>query len=866
MVELIKEPSEDEEIFKTLNPTVRKWFKERFGSFSESQRYAIKPIHKRKNILVSAPTGSGKTLCAFTSILNYLINLSNSDSLEDKIYCVYVSPLKALSRDIHFNLKEPLKEMQEIAEKEFGIRIAVRTGDTSSYQKSKMLKKPPHILITTPESLGIVITTKKFVNLLTEVEFAIVDEIHSLASSKRGTHLALSLERLQNINKSKIVRIGLSATIAPLKEMAKFLVGYEEGEPRSCLIADVRFVKDMDLKVLSPVSDLIKTSGSRTHDELYKLLDELVQKHETTLIFTNTRSATERVINHLKEKFPSKYGGNIGAHHSSLSKKLRYKIEDRLRKGELKVAVSSTSLELGIDIGHIDLVILLSSPKSVARGLQRIGRSGHQLRETAKGRLIVLDRDDLVECSVLLKEAVERHIDKIKIPENCLDVLSQKIYGMAIQRKWKTSELLEVIRRSYPYRNLSSSDFYNVIKYLAGEYPGLENKRVYAKIWYDQDSGMVGRRGKLARVIYMTNIGTIPDESYAKVMIAYPKDRKGEQVGMIDEAFLEHLRKGDVFVLGGSKYKFLYSKGMKVYVNASVKKPPTIPSWFSEMLPLSFDLALQIQRFRKLMNEKFKSGKGQEEIKKFIRNYLYLDEKAVNAVYNYFNQQYEYAEIPHKNKLLVEYYKDSKGKQHRFFHTVYGRRVNDALSRALGYLVGKYSKRDVEVGVTDNGFYLASFYKMQVNRAFRELKSSNLEEILEKAVIKTEMFRRRFRHCATRSLMILRSYKGRKKSVGKQQLKSRFILGAVKKLGEEFPILKETKREVMEDLMDAEHAKKVLKEIEKNKIKVKNIHTEVPTPFAFHLITQARSDLMKIEDKIEFLKRMHKQVLSRIEK
>lgn len=865
MVEFIKEPNSNEEVLKLLNPPLAKWFKNKFKSFSESQKYAIKPIHQRKNVLVSAPTGGGKTLCAFTSVLDHLVNLAQYDCLEDKVYCIYVSPLKALSRDIEVNLKEPLKEIEKIIGKELGIRIGLRTGDTPSSERTKMLKKPPHILITTPESLGIILSSKKFVNYFKAVEFVVIDEIHSLASNKRGVHLSLSLERLNYINEYGETRIGLSATVAPLEEVASFLVGYtKEGKPRDCLIADIRFSKKTDLKVLSPVSDLIENPAGERHHSMYSLMDNLIQNHKSTLIFTNTRSATERVINHLKEKFPKKYVENIGAHHSSLSKELRYSIEDRLRKGELKVVVSSTSLELGIDIGYVDLVILLGSPKSVARGLQRIGRSGHKLHATAKGRFVILDRDDLVECSVLLKEALEKHIDKIKIPTNCLDVLSQHIYGMAIQQKWDFNELKDVVRQSYCYHNLSNEEFYSVISYLSGNYPGLEAKNVYAKIWYDPDTGMIGKKGRLARVLYMTNIGTIPDESFIKVVIAYPKIRKGEIIGSIDEGFFEKLRKGDIFVLGGQTYKFLYSRGMKAYVNASVTRAPTIPSWFSQMLPLSFDLAIQIQKLRRRISEKFENNESKDKIKKFIEEYLYVDKNATEAIYNYFREQHKYIGIPHLENLIIEYYTDNDGKNYRIFHTLFGRRVNDALSRALAFLVAGYGKRDIELGINDNGFYLASHDKMQIEKAIKELNTENFEDILAKSLEKTMLFKRRFRHCAARSLMILRNYKGRRKSVGKQQMKSRFLLGAVKRLGEDFPILKETKREVLEDMMDATNAKKVLERIKKNQLKINKVTTTTPSPFSFNLLTQGKADLLKMEDKIDFLKRMHREVLKKI--
>ncbi len=597
------------------------------------------------------------------------------------------------------------------------------------------------------------------------------------------------------------------------------------------------------------------------HHSMYTLIDDLIQSHRTTLIFTNTRSATERVVHHLKEKFPKKYTENIGAHHGSLSKTLRHSIESRLRKGELKVIVSSTSLELGIDIGYIDLVICLGSPKSVARFLQRAGRSGHRLHDTVKARIIVLDRDDLVECAVLLKSAVEKKIDKIHIPKNCLDVLAQQVHGMSLEQKWSINDLFRLIKQSYCYHDLEHKDFIEIVEYLSGKFASLEDRHIYAKIWYDEEAGELGKKGKMSRVIYMTNIGTIPEESHVIVKV-------GEQaIGTIDEAFLERMKRGDVFVLGGERYEFLYAKGMVAYVNASVMRPPTIPSWFSEMLPLSFDLALEIGRFRKLMNEMFCGNKTKNEILDFINSFLYVDKNSSESIYGYFYEQFSYAEIPSHSRIIVENYGDDKNKRKYYiFHTLYGRRVNDCLSRAVAFAIARTQHRDVEIGINDNGFYVSSDKNVNVLQALTLIKSKELRKVMGMAIEHTEILRRRFRHCAARAMMILRSYKGHEKRVGRQQVSSMILLNAVKRINQDFCILKEAKREVLEDLMDIENAQKVIEGIEQKKILVKEIKTNLPSPFAFNLILQGFTDIMKIEDKVEFVRRMHQQVMAKIGK
>ena len=856
MITFIKELYTHDEVVNVLNPTVKKWFFSRFSSFSLPQLYGVIEIHKRNSVLVSAPTGATKTLTGFLSILNELVDSAEKGILQDKVYCVYISPLKALSNDIEKNLVEPLAEMEAIAGKELGIRVAVRTGDTSTAEKAKMLKYPPHILITTPESLAIVLSSIKFVDYLKNVEWCIVDEVHALAENKRGVHLSLSLERLEALS-GYMTRVGLSATISPLEEVAKYLVGND----RECKIVDVQFIKNLDLKVLSPVQNLVDEEHGLMHHAMYELMDKLIQDHKTTLIFTNTRSATERVVHHLKEKFPKNYTENIGAHHGSLSKKHRVNLENRLRNGELKVVVCSTSLELGIDIGYVDLVILLGSPKSVARGLQRIGRSGHRLHEEAKGRIIVLDRDDLVECAVLLKNAIEKKIDKIHIPTNCLDVLAQQIDGIALCEKIHIDGLFRLIKGSYCYRNLEKKDFMDIIGYLSGKFVSLEDRHIYAKIWYDEATGMIGRKGKLGRVIYMTNIGTIPDETFVEVRVGQ------EPVGRIDEAFLERLRQGDIFVLGGQVYEFKYSRGMVAYVNASGNRPPTVPSWFSEMLPLSFDLALEIGRFRRLMEDKFNANRSKEEILDFINTYLYVDKNAANSIYEYFREQYLFAEIPNDRKVVVEFFKDDKmGMSYAIFHTLFGRKVNDCLSRAVAFAISRIQHKSVEVGINDNGFYIASSKKIDVMNTLDVLKSKKLELVMKAAIEKTEVLKRRFRHCATRAFMILRSYMGHQKRVGRQQVSSMILMNAVKRIDPDFSILKEARREVLEDLMDIENARLILEKIEKKEIKVKQINVALPSPFAFNLYSQGYTDVLKIEDRVEFIKRMHQMVLAKIGK
>ncbi|WP_295114237.1 ATP-dependent helicase [uncultured Methanobrevibacter sp.] len=845
------------QIYKILHPWVKQWFDSKFDDFTPAQKKSIIDIHKKNNILISSPTGSGKTLTAFLSVISELTTLAEKGKLEDKVYCIYISPLKALDNDIEKNLDEPLDGIKKIAGKDLGIRKAVRTGDTTQYQRQKMLKKPPHILITTPETLSILLVAPKFREKLSNVNYVIIDEIHSLAENKRGVHLSLSLERLQHLI-GQFTRIGLSATVSPIDEVAKFLVGYEYGIERNCKIVNINYLKELDMEVMCPVSDIVLADDEDTRLGTYDLLDDLIQENKTTLIFTNTRSGTERFVYNLKKMYPMNYNdSNIMAHHSSLSKEVRLETENKLKEGKLKAVVSSTSLELGIDIGYIDLVVLINSPKSVARALQRIGRSGHRLHEKSRGKIIVTDRDDLVECSILLKNAKEGKIDRISIPTNCLDVLAQHIYGMSIENPWDIDYAYEVIKKSYCYKDLTRDDYEDILSYMAGEYPELEERYVYAKIWIDYKNNTFGKRGKLARMLYSTNIGTIPDSSGVLVKC------DGETIGRIEEDFMERLKKGDTFVLGGNTYRFNYGKGMTINVTPAMG-PPTIPSWFSQQLPLSFDLAMDIQRFRAHMDVKFRYRRSKEEIMEFIHEYLYVDDFAANSIYEYFLEQFKYAKIPSNQLLLIEYYKGFGGRRFVIFHSLFGRKVNDALSRAIAYIVAKRYNINVTISISDNGFYLSSDGKIGGLESFKELTPENFENILSQSLNKTETLASRFRHCAGRSLMTLRRYKGESKSVGRQQVRGKILLKFVQEMDENFSILKEARREALEDYMDVKNALKIIEWVSSEQMEVKTINTVIPSPFAFNLISQGYLDVLNQNDKAEFTKRMHQAILDQI--
>jgi len=852
-------PYSDEEILNSLHPLVREWFLSKYSEFTPPQKYAIVEAFKGRNVLITSPTGSGKTLAAFLAAISMLVEKAEKGELEDRVYVVYVSPLKALNNDIRKNLEEPLEEIYALAEKKGiklqKIRAAVRTGDTDAAEKQKQARKPPHILITTPETLAIVLCSPKFSKSLTNVRFLIVDEIHAIAENKRGVHLTLSMERLQRIQEGEMVRIGLSATISPLEEIARFLVGYNYGEERDCVIADVTFEKPMDIKVVSPINDFFSASAEEISDRLYDLLAEYVKSSKTTLIFTNTRSATERVVYHLKKRlkdFP------IKAHHSSLSKEVRLEVENELKNGELRCVVSSTSLELGIDIGYIDLVILLGSPKSINRALQRIGRSGHRLHEVSVGRIVVVDQDDLVECTVLAKEARERRLDRVKIPRKCLDVLCQHVVGMAIEKVWSVDEALALIRNAYPYRELTREEFLSVLRYLSGNFSELEKKKVYAKIWFDEEEGVFGRRGKMIRPIYYLNTGTIPDEVAVKVIT-----KDGKRVGKVEEEFAENLLPGDIFVLAGKTFRFLKAKGMSIIVEEVEGEKPTVPSWFSEQLPLSYDLAERIRKFRGWMEEMLEK-KSREEIIAILMENFEIERNAANAIYRYFMEQKLFSEIPTDSKLVVEKYEAERN--YYFFHTLIGRRANSAIARVFAYRAGLIKNCNVQMGINDNGFVL-------ILPSYKRLSDAEIEGLfvipefeghLRKALDRTEILRRRFRHVAVRSLMILRNYMGREKSVWRQQFSADSILSFLRRYYPDFPVLKETYREIMEDAMNIEDAMEFLAKVGRE-MELVIVRTPYPSPFAFNMYLLGEQDVVLMEDRRKILKELHEKVMGVIQ-
>lgn len=878
---------EDEATLDLLEPAVREWWAEQFGAFvpenggffTPPQREAIPLIHGHDNALIASPTGSGKTLASFTAILNELFRREQETGLENSVYCLYVSPLKSLANDIHRNLELPLSGIRERMDDVSEVRHAIRHGDTDKTARQKMLKETPHILNTTPETLAILLNSPKFRDKLRSVEYVIVDEIHSLADGKRGTHLSVSLERLETIADASPTRIGCSATVEPLSDIAEFLVGRAEpgGESRPHEIVDTRFVREFDLELLCPTDDLVHTPRAVVQERFYDQLHDLIGENTNTLVFTNTRSGAERVLQNLREKFADYDEENSGCHHGSLSKESRQHIEERLKNGEVDVVTTSTSLELGIDMPHVDLVVQVGSPKSVASLLQRVGRAGHRLGQTVTGRVIALDRDELVECAVMLKKAEEGFVDRVFVPENAQDVAAQQVYGMAINEVRPAEDVKATLRRAYPYRNYSDSAWASLLRYLTADYDGMEDRNVYAKVWHDENDPpdgeyhypdfpvgepLMGKRGRLARVIYMTNIGTIPDSFTCDVFTR----ADNEWVGDLDESYLDTLEKGDVFVLGGQHFEYRYRRGSKVYADRTSARP-TVPSWFSERLPLSYDLGREIAAFQGELLSRL-TDRGKPAVRVWLREFP-LDENSVRAIARMFDEQVRYAgegSVSTAERLTVEIEMDRDEYERRYYvHSNYGRQFNDGLSRVVAYRCAQAANTNVGVAVADNGFTVSMPLnrKVDVPGILADIHPKDVREDLRAALSETDLLQRYFRINATRSLMILKRYKGYEKSASEQQVSSEMLLGFADEL-DEFAVMEETYREIVEDKLALEPVEEILAKIRDGDIEVVQHRVESPTPRAFGLATLMASDVVLAEDESAVLQEFHERVMDSI--
>ena len=831
-----------------FHPIIREWFNGRFEAPTEAQAKGWTAISEGRHTLIAAPTGSGKTLAAFLTCIDGLVRAGMEGSLPDTTQVVYVSPLKALSNDIQKNLAAPLEEIQALAEESGSflpdIRTAVRTGDTKASERQRMAKKPPHILITTPESLYILLTSKSGRRALAGVKTLILDEIHAVADDKRGSHLTLSVERLCNLAEGPVTRIGLSATQRPIEEMARFLVGNdnigEDGTP-DCLIVDSGHARNLDLAIELPPRELGPIASHEQWAETLDDIADLIRSHGTTLVFVNTRRMVERIAHQLSQRLGDEA---VVAHHGSLSRTTRLAAEEKLKHGEVKVCVATASLELGIDIGVVDLVCQIGSSRSIAVMLQRVGRSGHTLLGTPKGRLFPLTRDELVECTALMRAIRNSNLDSLVIPPWPLDILAQQMAAACAAEEWDEDELLDLCRRAYPYRDLPKSEYDRVVEMLSeGFAPRLG--RNGALLHRDGvNRRLKGRRG--AGIAAMTSGGAIPDTGDYDV-IADPEETF---VGTVNEDFAIESMAGDVFLLGNTPWKIRRIESGRVRVVDADGQAPSIPFWLGEAPGRTRELSEEVSELRDGIDRRLDNP---AEAEMWIVQETGVSAEAARQLVAYFIEgKRVLGMVPTKRRVVAERFFDDSGGMQLVVHAPFGSQINRAWGMALRKQICRTFDFELQAAATDDGlnFSLGPSMSFPLEDVFSYISPRNAEEVVMQAVFQAPLFGVRWRWDAARSLAVLRHTGGRKVPIPLLRMRSEDLLAAVFPAqvacqdnappGDieppDHPLVFETIRDCLTEAMDAAGLKEVLTSIESGEIEVYARDTVQPSVFSHQLL------------------------------
>src|SRR5882672_8647895 len=867
------------------HPLVRDWFVQRFGTPTEPQEQGWPHILAGHTTLISAPTGSGKTLAAFLACINRLVCKAVAGELTDRTEVLYISPLKALGNDIQKNLEVPLGEILQMAG-ERGllmpeIRTAVRTGDTLIKDRLAMLKRPPHILVTTPESFYILLTAEKSRAILRDVETVIVDEIHAVADDKRGVHLSLSLERLEALTHRSPVRIGLSATQKPIEEVAHFLGGNGRPDP---VIVNIGHKRTLDLGVEVPSSELGPVASNEMWGEIYDRIVHLVNTHRSTLVFVNTRRLAERIAHQLGERLGEE---NVAAHHGSLSRKLRLEAERKLKEGQVKVLVATASLELGIDVGTVDLVCHISSPRSIAVALQRVGRSGHWRGAVPKGRFFVTTRDDLAECAVLVRGIRSGELDRLIFPECSLDVLAQQIVaccaaagssaslrggrgnlvtagegagatvGGAAQDGWDEDELFALIKRAYPYRNLSRETFDSVLEMLS-EGIASQRGRFGAYLHHDRiNRRLRPRRG--ARLAAITSGGAIPDNALFSV-VAEPD---GGAVGTVDEDFAVESMAGDIMLLGNTSWRIRRVEGRssRVLVEDAKGAPPTVPFWRGEAPARTSELSEQLGDLRREISDRLVGVAPVEgwrnlpvvmEVVRWLGEQCGLDTAGAEQLIQYVLEgRAVLGDVPTQSTIIAERFFDEGGGMQLVIHAPFGGRINKAWGLALRKRFCVGFNFELQAAATDNGLNiaLAEQHSFPLGDVFHFLQADTVQPILEQAALDSPIFGTRWRWDANRALALLRFQGGKKVPPQIQRMRSDDLLAAVfpdvaacqeNIEGDikipDHPLVKEVMKDVLTEAMDIEGVKELLCRMEDGRIRCISVDTPVPSQFSHEIL------------------------------
>jgi len=833
-----------------FHPAVSGWLRARFGRATEVQTRAWAITSQRRHALIAAPTGSGKTLAAFLAAINELVLEGLAQGLADEVHVLYVSPLKALSNDIRKNLQEPLAGIRaglvEMGLPDPGIRDAVRTGDTPAAERDRMRRTPPHILVTTPESLYILLTSDSGRRMLKSVKSVIVDELHSVAGSKRGAHLMLSLERLEALCERPPVRIGLSATVKPLDAMARFLVGQRGASSRGAIddvaIIDAGHVRDRDLAIEVPRSPLTAVMANEVWGEMYDRLAELIRAHRTTLIFVNQRRIAERCARHLAERLGEEH---VTAHHGSLAREHRLHAEQRLKAGELKALVATSSLELGIDIGDIDLVCQLGSPRAINALLQRVGRAGHAIGAIPKGRLFPLSLDDLLECSALLDAVQRGELDRIHVPPKPLDVLAQQIVAETACREWELDALYELCCRAGPYEELALPEFEQVVQMLADGYSTRRGRRG-AYLHYDAVNRVLrARRG--AKLSAVTNAGVIPDQfDYDVVLLP-----EGHRVGTLNEDFAFESIPGDIFQLGNASYRIVKVETGKVLVEDARGQPPSMPFWFGEALGRTDELSQAVSRLSEAADAALEDGS--EACALWLRDTLGLPDAAAQQLALYLGAaKAALGVLPSERRVVFERFFDAVGDTHLVIHSPFGSRVNKAWGLALRKRFCRAFNFELQASALEDSIVLSfgPTHSFALDDVKGYLKSATARDLLVQALLDAPMFGTRWRWNATASLAVRRMNGGKKTPPQFQRSDAEDLLTVVfpdqlacaeTLIGEreipDHPLIAQTLRDCLHDTMDADGFVRLLTRIEAGEVQITTCELTSPSPLSLAILS-----------------------------
>jgi ATP-dependent Lhr-like helicase len=836
-----------------LHPAVARWFAGRFAAPTSVQAQAWPAAQAGRNVLLAAPTGSGKTLAAFLMAIDALVREGASGRpLPDETRVVYVSPLRALSNDVEKNLLAPLAGIrQALAELELPdveIRTAVRTGDTPSKERSKATGKPPHLFVTTPESLYILLTSEGGRKMLANVRAVIVDEIHALVGDKRGSHLALSLERLAALTGRRVQRIGLSATQKPIEEVARFLVGTSDGDAGAepdCTIVDTGHVRARDLAIELPESPLEAVMSGEVWAEVYDRITALVRAHKTTLVFVNTRRLCERLAKNLGDRLGPE---RVTSHHGSLSREHRLKAEQRLKTGALAALVATASLELGIDVGDVDLVIQVGSTRSISAFVQRVGRSGHFLGGTPKGRLFPLSRDELCEAAALLDAVRRGELDRVRIPEAPLDILAQQIVAAtAAEGEWSEDALYALVRRAHPYRNLERQSFDAVVEMLARGF-ATERGRRGAHLHHDPvEHKLRPRRG--ARLVAITSGGAIPDVADYEVLL----EPEGVRVGTIHEDFAIESMAGDIFQLGNQSYVIRRVEPGKVRVEDARGAPPTIPFWLGEAPARTTELSHSVSRLREAVAERLDGDAGPERARAYLVDEVGLSLAAAEQVSDYFALALAtLGAMPSEHTLVLERFFDETGGMHLVIHAPFGGRINRAWGLTLRKSFCRKFDFELQAAANEDAIVLSlgPTHSFAVEDVWHYVKSATARDVLVQALLVAPMFGTRWRWNTQRALAVLRFRGGRKVPPRFQRMDADDLLTvcfpdqvacAENLVGErqipDHPLVQQTVLDTTTEAMDADGFVELLRRIEGGELRLVARDLTEPSPFAANILT-----------------------------